>query len=508
MNKWLGLLLPLIWTGLYSCEQPINPVSEGLLSFSADTVKYDSLFVNFQSPSERLLVYNRTGQDINIDRVWLESGEESEFEMIVDGIPGDDVEDVVIARGDSAHIFITLKSELLDEFTEEYISFQVGDNTQRLLLYAKVKDAYLLRARVNRGFFGTRDELEPSSFVFFRDTTLTPEKPIIIDGPIIIAPGVKVDVLPGTEIFFTPYKIRTDIDPAPLDTFAFYSTLIIQGTLRAEGTPQRPVVFQGMRFDSVFQELPAQWQGLYFTPSSQDNVLEHVVIKNGVQGVIVDSSARNGQPKLVMRNSRIRNMGAYGIVGLGKDPGLTSNFGADLIYMENSIINTCKLNTILLFGGGKYTFNNCTFANYSIFTSARGPQVRISNLLAGDSVLFAFPSYTRFNNCVIYGERDDEVVLDTLSDAPLDELTFDHCVLPLSEDYDLALRPHLVSSLVNVSPEFNGPYVRDYRPILGSPLIDAGKDIPGLFLDVRGLFEFSRTDTFDIGAYEYSVIEE
>ena len=58
----------------WSCERPINPVEEGTLAFSADTVMFDSIFTTFLTPSERLLVYNETGKDVQISRIWLQDG--------------------------------------------------------------------------------------------------------------------------------------------------------------------------------------------------------------------------------------------------------------------------------------------------------------------------------------------------------------------------------------------------------------------------------------------------
>ena len=123
IRMWTLLLIGL----LVSCERPINPVEEGTLSFSADTVMFDSIFTTFLTPSERLIVSNNNGRAVNISRIYLEEGEESEFSMIVDGIESDDVSDIVIANADSMHMFINLKSKLKDDYAEEYIIFEIGE---------------------------------------------------------------------------------------------------------------------------------------------------------------------------------------------------------------------------------------------------------------------------------------------------------------------------------------------------------------------------------------------
>ncbi len=517
-NLFFGILILLFGT-LASCDPFENPLSEGTLEFSNDTLNFDSLFVNFLSPSEILVTYNHTGHPVNIDRVWLENGENSEFDMIVDGIRGDDVEDIVIPNRDSVHIFVNLKSELRDDFAEEYLNFQIGEEVQKVLLLARVKDAYYFKARYIRSYSADPDFIE--GYFFGRsgnlDTTLTPEKPIIFDGPIIVPEGFTLNILPGTEIFFTPHKISAGQDTLPPDTFALFSTLIVGGTLNAQGVAGDPVLFTGTRFDSSFLEKPAQWRGIRFSPSSRDNILEHCVVKNALVGIQIDSTSVNNNPKVILRNTEVRNSGTYGIWALGFDrTGNVSENGPPVILGENSSINNSKERNLFILAGGKHDFYNCTFANYGVGFSRNTPQVLVRNWFEdffnpGTAVLY--PTYTTFTNCVIYGNEEDEFVIDTVQGGAFEKLILDHCLLPLSEDNNPLIRPHTRQCLINVDPLFNEPLMRDYRPTESSPLIDAGRELPLLVQqriidqDIRGP-EFPRNLPLDIGAYEFYPIEE
>lgn len=489
---------------VWSCERPTNPVEEGTLSFSADTVLFDSIFTTLLTPSERLIVSNFTGKAVQVSRIWLEKGTDSEFNMIVDGIQKNDVEDVVIANKDSIHMFINLKSQLKDNFAEEYINFQVGDEIQQVLIRAFVIDAYFLRARIRQ----EQNFLNIDGFFFSKDTTLTPDKPIIMDGPIYIPEGVTVTVLPGTEIFFTPYQFGiTDSFGSP--TFGLYSMLFVDGTLKAEGEPGMPIEFKGSRLDSLYQENPAQWRGIRFFKNSKDNILRHCQIKNALIGVEVDSISVNQNPKVTIQYTEIKNMGAHGLVGVGVDPSGSIAGSAPAIFMENSIINTCKLRTLALIGGGKYSFYNCTFANYSIIRfSRRTPQMLLTNWFTFDGVTAnIYPAYYQFTNCVIWGSEEDEIVLDTLQGNPFNSLRFDYSLVRVSEDYEVAIVPHLFNSTKNLDPQFNDFLYRDYRPKAGSPLINTGLDTPpgssGYLDDYRGRSDSLRYEGFDIGAWEY-----
>ncbi|TAE49984.1 MAG: hypothetical protein EAZ89_13075 [Bacteroidetes bacterium] len=499
----IGSAALLLW--LSACERPVNPVEEGVLTFSSDTVKFDSIFTTFLSPSERLIVHNETGRDVKIARVWLESGTNSEFEMIVDGIEGRDVQDIVIANNDSAHIFINLKSALTDSYTEEYLAFQVGSEIQRVLLRARVIDAYFLRARVAQE--GDILSLTPESFFFRNDTILNPDKPIVIDGPVFIPEGVTVTIMPGTELFFTPYKFGVK-DSTGVPTFGFYSMLIVDGTLKAEGLPGSPVVFQGSRFDSVYQENPAQWRGLWVRKESRDNVLRHCRIKNAQIGLEVDSVSVNSNPKVLIQYTEIKNMGVHGIAALSF--AAVNSGTVPTIKMENSVVNSCKLHTLWAPAGGRYEFSNCTFANFNVSRfSRRTPQLLAGNWWSFDGVsAVVYPSYIDFFNCIIWGSEEDEVVIDTLQGAPFERLNIERCMVRLSPENEPALRPHLLESLINQDPLFNEYFSRDYRLKAGSPAINIGLDLSTRFTDdFRGAPDTLRYDGFDIGAYEYYPIE-
>ncbi|MEL7340191.1 MAG: hypothetical protein AAGM67_06870, partial [Bacteroidota bacterium] len=238
----LGLTLGIL-LGMWSCERPTNPVEEGTLSFDVDTVQFDSIFTTFLAPSERLIVRNTQNQAIKISRIWLEDSPDTQFEMIIDGLQTTDTSDIVIAANDSMHIFVNHTSTLQDNFIEEFINFEIGDERQQMLIYGKVIDAYFYRARLRQ----SGDSLGIEGVFFDEDITLPTDKPIVMDGPIFVTEGTTLTIEPGTRIFFTPYKFGFQDDEG-VPFFALFSTLIVNGTLVAEGEPFDPIVLQGSRF--------------------------------------------------------------------------------------------------------------------------------------------------------------------------------------------------------------------------------------------------------------------
>lgn len=502
-----GSWVPAIFLGIIAlstaCDRPPTPGEEGVLIFSRDTVAFDTVFTTFLTPSERLLVFNETGRAIGVDRIWLEDGEDSEFNMIVDGIQANSVEDLTILSGDSIHIFINLKSKEKDDLAFDAVLFEVNGEVQRVPVEAFILDAYFLTARIEQ----EGDFLNIAGFFFQQDTTLTPEKPIIMDGPIFIPEGVTVTIQPGTEIFFTPYKFGIrDSNSAPV--FGLFSWLIVDGTLKAEGTPDFPIYFQGTRLDSAYMENPAQWRGIWFRESSLDNTLKNCIVKNGLLGVQVDGPSNNQNPKAKIQYCEIKNMGAHGVIGVGLDQTGTALNSPPSILMENSIVNTCKQRTLAILGGGHYRFYNCTFANYSLFRfSRRTPQMLLTNWWYGDDgeSIDVYPTDIEVTNSIVWGSEEDEVVLDSVLNY--DNLRFNNCLLRITEEYQPFVLPHINDGVVNQDPLFNDYFVRDYRPRDNSPVINAGIDFPlgsTFYLDdFRNRSDSLRYDGYDIGALEY-----
>ena len=82
------------------------------ISFSRDTVSFDTIFTKTISVTERFCVYNRGSKGVRLASVALASGGTSGFMINVDGQSGEVVRDVPISDGDSIFVFVKVK---LDE---------------------------------------------------------------------------------------------------------------------------------------------------------------------------------------------------------------------------------------------------------------------------------------------------------------------------------------------------------------------------------------------------------
>src|SRR5687768_869327 len=80
--------------------------SSAKLSFSLDTVFFDTIFTTIGSATKRFLVYNDHDRPINISSIALANGSGSKFRINVDGLPGIAHTNIKIAAKDSMFVFV------------------------------------------------------------------------------------------------------------------------------------------------------------------------------------------------------------------------------------------------------------------------------------------------------------------------------------------------------------------------------------------------------------------
>ena len=76
------------------------------LSFSVDTLSFDTVFTTIGSATKEFMIYNRNDQPLLISEIMLASGEETGFRINVDGRKGDHFQNVRIQADDSLYVFV------------------------------------------------------------------------------------------------------------------------------------------------------------------------------------------------------------------------------------------------------------------------------------------------------------------------------------------------------------------------------------------------------------------
>ena len=343
------------------------------LSFSTDTVRFDTLLATVPSATKTLIVYNRADKGLRISSVRLERGAESPFRINVDGqdlsrTPSNMAADFEVRRGDSiiVRIEVTLPANADDSIHEvtDRLAFTLESGTEQ--------HTALVASSQNANFH--------HAWVISSDTTLTATRPIVVYDSLVVARGATLTLAAGTQLLFH--------EGAGID---------VHGTLVAEGTLEEPVVMRGDRTDHMFDylpydRLPSRWEGLRFTPESAGNRLCYLDLHSGTYGIVCDSSLTDTL-KLTLTNCRIHNIGGDGL----------SVKAARIEAVNTEISNTLGHCVSLL--GGTTTFTHCTLAQFYPLDANRGDALRLTNR-GGDDAYYPLHK-AEFVNCVITGYADD-----------------------------------------------------------------------------------------------------
>lgn len=387
----MSLLLPC--TFLMSCddEEDYATSPSALLSFSADTVRFDTVFTTIGSSTQLFKVYNRGSAPLMLPAIRLASGGESGFRVNVDGMSGTEFSNVEVRDDDSLYVFV----EVTVDPRNEDNPFLIRDSLQFLLqsgYYQQVQlEAYGQDMVVLRGS------------IFTRDTTLTGERPYVVYDSLLVDSGVTLRMTEGTKLHF--------------HNAAF---MRVDGTLRAEGSVERPVVFRGDRLDNLFDYLPYdrldnQWGGITLSESSYDNYLNYADIHSGAWGIRCDSSASDIN-KLMIENSVIHNVAGDALSAIN-----------GRIWVGNSELTNAGGHCLKVRGGDVQVIYT-TLANFYPW-AYRGAALSLSN---------EWCPLTRaeFRSCIITGYSSNELMLWPTSEP--DSLTFnykfDHCLMNMPVD--------------------------------------------------------------------------
>lgn len=387
---YIVLMVSLLPICLISCgEENYADESEVTLTFSVDTVAFDTLFTTIGSTTRQVMVYNRSGHDVLLSSVTLQKGRASRFRLNVDGDTAMVARNIEILDGDSIFIFIQANispNDATSPFLEE--DAIVFGNGQRLPLTAWGRNAV----------YHTVPAGAPYSIIDCANWDHT--RPHVILGVAAVLDGSTLNLQAGDELYFgTDGLLAVDSN----------------ASLVAVGTVDQPVLFTSIRHDGWYDYLPGQWQCVWFTSGSMGNVIDHAVVENGTGGLRVYPEAG-----LTVSNTVVRNMSDCALIGQG-----------GTINGSNLLVYDC-LTAFTVLRGGSYDFSGCTFANYWRYSSRQIQNVVLTNyLLAADGSVDQLDDLVQadFSDCIVYGNYSDGEVLVSGIEGALLNYSFTHCIV-------------------------------------------------------------------------------
>ena len=251
------------------------------------------------------------------------------------------------------------------------------------------------------------------------------------------------------------------------------------------------MLLTSLRKDGHYHNLPGQWQGLWLSAGSKNNVINGAVIENATVGILIDTVANNN-PTLKITNSIVQNMSLAGIYGQGA-----------VVEGDNLLVANCETATVALTLGGKYKFTNSTFANYWSHTARRSPSVILNNWYEDvyGNIQLRPLTLAEFDNCIIYGSMEEELSFD-VTDMTDFIPVFNNCLIKTKHDVAILFS----TSIVNENPQFVNVEKSNYHIKDNSPARNAGSF---LYITIPyDLDNVPRGNPPSIGAYEYVEIEE
>jgi hypothetical protein len=470
---------------LNSCKKDSidkNPSSK--LSFSNDSVYFDTVFVSLGSVTQRFMVYNPNEKTIKISKIKLAGGSNSPFRINVDGISSTEVTDVEIEGKDSIFIFaeVTIDPNNPNNYfiVKDSIQFETNGNLQDVKLVAYGRNADFYRPTV----FPTNGL--PAYSIVSCDAVWTSEKPKVVIGYLLVDSACTLTIEHGTQVYM--------YNNSGLWVYK-------GGRLKIEGTREDSVVFQGVRKETDYQNIPGQWDRIWINQSS-GNSINYAVIKNGNIGIQAENLYELGESpttsiNLSLTNTRIKNMKAYGLYGVNYN-----------ISANNDVISNCGSYAMVLINGGNYDFTHCTIGNYWNASIRSDPAVILTNYkTASDNTELVRSMDFRFKNGIVYGNIQNGNELEVYSKpAPVGfNWKFENSVLKIdNEDINTNDANHFSSMIFNSDPLFVDAVEQNYKLYSASPARNIGNvnfatSIPEDLLGNNRLAD----GLPDAGAYEF-----
>ncbi|MBQ8098025.1 MAG: hypothetical protein IJ244_00690 [Bacteroidaceae bacterium] len=457
-------------------EQKFPTPAGSRLSFSVDTLSFDTVFSGIGTPTRSFMVYNSGSDGVSITGVAFDGGGSQGFRVNVDGvyINGNLAQSIDCRAKDSLRVFVELTPQAFDADepieTTAHLWFALANGErQEVVLTAHCQSVIVLRA------------LHVSA-----DTTFSVQRPYLVYDSLTVDEGVMFTVSEGVRFYFHH------------DAF-----LRVDGSLVAQGSLQRPIVFRGDRTDLMFasqpyDRVPGQWQGIRFSSSSYDNHMNYCDVHSGTFGLRLDSSSVERE-KLRLENSVVHNMSGDCITAF-----------SSRLFVGNSQISNAGGNCITLYGGDT-EFIHCTVAGFCPFYVMRGAALIYSNEYHNQP----YPIHRlSVRNCIVTGYSEDEIFGNQSADFPQAAFNYYYqnsllCTTPVSDD------PLIVGCLwdnaKDLCREKNFPAFNLDELIYSFSLVSTSRAIGGADAQLSSIYyPFDRQGhprlsdgMADMGCYEY-----
>lgn len=422
--RLLTYLLMFLLVGVVGCMKDDDYTTSvtDTLSFSKDTVRFDTIISGEPTRTYSFTVYNRANKAIRISQVALAKGANSPFKVNVDGVSLESgvATDFEIAKKDSMIVYLMANVPFTDKDEPSYYEDDLCFTTE-----AGVQQKVALSA-------SGQDVNTINSQRITTDVAYTAQRPYRVMDSLVVEKGATLTLEAGSTLLFHQN-----------------ARLIVHGRLVIAGTLDQPITLRGDRMDNMFEHqpydrTPGLWGGVELKSDSYNNQINYADIHSGKFGIRIDSSDVS-KLKLTLENSAIHTVTEHGLdirmsqVKIGNCQ--ITNAGGDCVHMR----------------GGDASFIHCTIGRFYVFSGGSGHALNFANF-DGDVRLPISRLY--FANSIVTGYQDDEIMGSEGENGDDFNYVFTHCLLNTPEPKTTDADSHFLSCLwdqkattTNVNPE-------------------------------------------------------
>lgn len=439
---------------------------ENIITTTADTLRFDTVFVNSGSILKQFKIINSNNKKILLNNIRLGGSAASFFKMNVNGVSTANISNIEIPKNDSIYIFIQVNAaanlSTMPFILTDSVVIDYNNKQQKVQLEAFGKNANFIR----NGILKT-----PTIF----NNTL----PYVLIGNFIVDTFATLTIPQGCRIFCHAT-----------------AAIIVNGSLIINGNNTdtlKRVIFTGNRLDDDYRDLPASWPGIVFTTLSKNNSIKGAIIKNAYQAIAIAPQGVAPIPKLVLENTVIENAFDFGLLAVNTS-----------INATNNLIFNCGTNMALV-QGGIYNFEHCTSATINTnFILHTNPNVTVTNFANNNGTIVTNNLTANFKNCIFWGESsplvEDEVKV-LRQGGTVFNVNFNKC---LYRNVNAVPNATFTGAITNVNPQFDSinafKKIFSFKLKANSPALNIGAATTLLF-DMD-----SKNRTFgvlpDLGCYE------
>jgi hypothetical protein len=415
---------------------------------------FDTVFVTQGSVTKRLKVYNPNKKAVRISNITLAGAEASAYNLIINGQETTIRNNLELRGKDSLFILVKVNINPNDAnlpfLVADSILFDTNGQRQSVKLVAYGQNAVFHRKET----IGT--------------TTWTNDLPHVLLDTVLLQEGATLTIEKGARI-----------------AAGSKGVLLINGTLKVDGTPEERVIFSGYRREPEYVRAPGQWEGIRILTKSNNNSIKYADIRNTTYGLRIGNPGMGGT---LIEGCVIAHAFLDGVIAFTSD-----------VRVLNSLIYNCGQFGFGGIGGGNYEVLYSTIVNYNNLLPRETPAFVVTDYIP-DTEIKDKPTSLRLINTIIYSDdfsSEDEFLLDVGTSASIEIANN----LMRTAKYKDVL--NINGNILNKEPKFKAVGKYDFRLDTLSPASGIARPLPGIIKDITGTARHAATP--DAGAYERTV---